>query len=73
MTEARLEWANGEPLQVALFFVDCLNGRALNDEHLMRTSDERWRTGTGGPKPISLLGVELHDELLANGHINVLA
>ena len=64
VAEAGLERADGEPLTVALLLADRLDRGALNDQH----GDAFLGRRRGG-----LLGVELDDELLAHGHVDLLA
>ena len=65
VAEAGLERADGERLAVALGLADRLDGGALDDEH-----DLPRELGGGGD---GLLAVELDDELLAHGHVDLLA
>ena len=66
VAEAGLERADGEPLTVAVGLAEGLDGGALNDQHVRATSELGGRRG-------GLLGVELDDELLAHGHVDLLA
>ena len=66
VAEAGLERADGEPLTVAVCLAERLDGGALNDQHgVLPSLRKRGERG--------LLGVELDDELLAHGHVDVLA
>ena len=64
VAEAGLERADGEPLAVVVFVADGFDGGALNDEH-----EGAFDCLVG----FELLGVELDDERLAHGHVDVLA
>jgi hypothetical protein len=63
VAEAGLERADREALTVVLLFADGLDRGTLNDQHVKSSSGVRGR----------LLGVELDDELLAHGHVDLLA
>ena len=71
VAEAGLERADGEPLTVALLLADGLDGGALDDEHAMAPGCRGcWVVLEVGRV---LLGVELDDELLAHGLVDLLA
>ena len=63
VAEARVERADGEGLAVLLLLADGLDGGALDDEHV------RGSSGWAG----RLLGVQLDDELLVDGLVDLLA
>ena len=64
MAEAGLERADGEALTIVVFVADGFDGGALNDEH---------GCAFGCVVGFELLGVELDDERLANGNVDVVA
>ena len=61
MAEPGLQRPDGETLAVVFLFAERLDGRALDDKHC------------GGPPGGALLGKELDDQRLADGHVDVLA
>ena len=65
VAEAGLERADGEALTVVLLVADGFDGGALDDEHVWSL-----RAFVGGS---GLLRVQLDDERLADGHVDVLA
>ena len=76
VAEAGVERADGEPLPVVLLFVDGLDGRSLDDEHRGDSccvAVGRGSVGLGGGDAGGLLRVQLDDELLLHGLVDVLA
>ena len=69
VAEARLERTDGELLAVPFGLARRFDGGTLDDEHAGCSSRSWW--AVCGRLEVGLLGVELDDELFADGHVDV--